>query len=191
MHDSAGHASFARSKHAERCFPTLASPPPERAESSACDGTRAGLPIIDGVARYTTTIESSLSPDDAFAYMADFSHAREWDPSVAEAKRIGDVGPDAAFDLVVRFGGRKLPMRYETAAFDAAQRSVVLQADNPRFVSRDTITVTPAAAGGSSVHYDAALDLRGAGRLFDRVLQLLFDRTGDKAAAGMRAALNR
>ena len=96
------------------------------------------------MARYTTTIESSLTPDEAFAYMADFSNAQEWDPSVAEAKRLGDVGADAAFDLVVRFGGRKLPMRYETAAFDAEQRRVVLQADNPRFTSRDTITVTPA-----------------------------------------------
>ncbi len=140
------------------------------------------------MARYTTTIESSLTPDEAFAYMADFSNAQEWDPSVAEAKRLGDVGADAAFDLVVRFGGRKLPMRYETAAFDAEQRRVVLQADNPRFTSRDTITVTPAAAG-SSVHYDAALDLR-RGRLLDPVLQLLFNRTGDKAAAGMRTALN-
>ena len=83
------------------------------------------------MARYTTTIESSLSPDEAFAYMADFSHAQEWDPSVAEAKRVGDVGPDAAFDLVVRFGGRKLPMRYETAAFDAAQRRVVLRGRQP------------------------------------------------------------
>jgi hypothetical protein len=79
-------------------------------------------------------------------------------------------------------------MRYETAAFDAAQRRVVLQADNPRFVSRDTISVTPAATG-SSVHYDAALDLRRA-TLLDPVLQLLFNRTGDKAAAGMRTALN-
>ena len=142
------------------------------------------------MARYTTTIASSLSADEAFSYMADFSHAREWDPSVAEAKREGDVGPDATFDLVVRFGGRKLPMRYETTAFDAATRRVVLQADNPRFVSRDTITVA-AADGGSSVHYDAALDLRGAGKVFDLVLQLLFNRTGDKAAAGMRTALNR
>jgi hypothetical protein len=153
-----------------------------------CDGTRLGPPIIGGMARYTTTIESSLSPDEAFAYMADFSHAEEWDPSVEAATRLGDAGPGAAFDLVVRFGGRKLPMRYETAAFDPAERRVVLQADNPRFTSRDTITVTP-TADGSSVHYDAALDLRRA-KLLDPVLQLLFNRTGDKAAAGMRTALN-
>jgi Polyketide cyclase / dehydrase and lipid transport len=153
-----------------------------------CDGTRVGLPIIGVMARYVTTIDSSLSPDEAFAYMSDFSHAEEWDPSVEVATRLGDVGPGAAFDLVVRFGGRKLPMRYETTAFDATQRRVVLQADNPRFTSRDTITVTP-TAGGSNVHYDAALDLRRA-RLLDPVLQLLFNRTGDKAAAGMRTALN-
>lgn len=142
------------------------------------------------MARYVTTIDSRLPPDEAFAYMADFSHAVEWDPSVEEAKRVGAAGSEAAFELVVRFGGRRLPMRYETAAFDPSQRRVVLRADNPRFVSCDTITVAPTPAG-SSVHYDAALDLRGAGKLLDPLLQVLFRRTGDKAAAGMRAALNR
>lgn len=142
------------------------------------------------MARYVTTIDSRLPPDEAFAYMADFSHAVEWDPSVEEAKRVGAAGSEAAFELVVRFGGRRLPMRYETAAFDPSQRRVVLRADNPRFISCDTITVTPTPAG-SSVHYDAALDLRGAGKLLDPLLQVLFRRTGDKAAAGMRAALNR
>ena len=141
------------------------------------------------MARYVTTVESSLTPDEAFAYMADFSHAVEWDPSVEEARRTGEVGPDASFELVVRFGGRKVPMHYRTASFDAAEHRVVLHADNPRFVSRDTITVSK-APGGSTVRYDAVLDLRGPVRFLDPLLQLLFKRTGDKAAAGMRTALN-
>ncbi len=141
------------------------------------------------MARYVTTIDSSLPPDEAFAYMADFAHALEWDPSVEEARRTGEVGPGAGFDLVVRFGGRKIPLHYRTASFDAAERTVVLQAENPRFVSRDTITVSQ-AAGGSTVGYDAALDLRGHGRFLNPLLQLLFNRTGHKAAAGMRTALN-
>ena len=37
------------------------------------------------MARYVTSIESRLTPAGAFAYMADFSHASEWDPSVVEA----------------------------------------------------------------------------------------------------------
>jgi len=144
-----------------------------------------------GVARYVTTIESTLSPAEAFAYMADFSNALEWDPSVVEATRAttDPVGAGSSFDLVVEFGGRKLPMQYEMVSYDEP-RSFVVESQKPSFTSRDTVTVSPAAAG-STVHYDAVLEFKGAGRLLDPVMQLLFNRTGAKAAAGMRAALNR
>ena len=59
----------------------------------------------------------------------------------------------------------------------------------PMFKVRDTITVAPEAEG-SSVHYDALLEFKGAGRVLDPLLQLIFNRTGDKAAGGMRTALN-
>ena len=123
--------------------------------------------------------------------MADFSNAREWDPSVVEAARSGSgsVGAGSSFDLVVRFGGRTVPMRYEIVSYEEP-RLVVIESRKPTFTSRDTITVA-AAGDGSTVHYDALLELEGAARLLDPVLQLLFRRTGDKAAAGMRAALNR
>lgn len=137
------------------------------------------------MARYTTTIESSLAPADAYAYMADFSNALEWDPSVTEARRSGDN----AFDLVAKFGGRGVPLRYEVVSSDPP-RSVVLEARKSSFTSRDTITVSP-APGGSTVHYDASLVFAGVARVFDPLMQLIFNRTGAKAAAGMRAALNR
>lgn len=142
------------------------------------------------MARYVTTIESTLPADQAFAYMADFSNAREWDPSVTNASRANEgVGLGSSFDLVVSFAGRKLPMRYETVAYESPRR-VVLESKKPTFVSRDTITVT-STPNGSTVHYDALLAFSGAARMFDPVMQLLFNRTGNKAAAGMRAALNR
>jgi hypothetical protein len=122
--------------------------------------------------------------------MADFSNARQWDPSVEQATRVSDgpVANGAGFDLVVTFAGRKLPMRYTIVSYDAA-RVVVLEARKPTFTSRDTITISPAGAG-SRVHYDARLELNGASRLLEPVLRLLFKRTGDKAAAGLRRALN-
>lgn len=137
------------------------------------------------MARYVTTIASTLAPEAAYAYMADFSNALEWDPSVTEAKRSGE----SAFDLVAKFGGRGVPLHYETVASDPP-RSLVLEARKPSFTSRDTITVAP-APGGSTVHYDARLEFTGVGRVLDPLMQLLFNRTGAKAAAGMRAALNR
>ena len=117
--------------------------------------------------------------------MADFSNALEWDPSVTEATRSSD----GAFDLVAKFGGRGVPLRYEVVSSDPP-RSIVLVARKPSFTSRDTITVASAPAG-STVHYDARLEFKGAGRILDPLMQLVFNRTGAKAAAGMRAALNR
>jgi Polyketide cyclase / dehydrase and lipid transport len=142
------------------------------------------------MARYVTTIQSSLSPDEAFAYMADFANARFWDPSVTAAQRSddGQFGAGSSFHLVARFGGRNVELDYVIDAYEPPRR-VVLEARRPSFVSRDTITVEP-AEGGSAVHYDARLDLQGPGRFLDFVFQRLFDRTGDKAAAGMRTALN-
>lgn len=142
------------------------------------------------MARYVTTIESRLPPEQAFAYMADFSNARLWDPSVSAAKRVdeGPIGNGSSFDLVARFAGRDMPLRYTVAAYEHPIR-VVLEAQRPGFVSRDTITVEP-AEHGSSVHYDALLSFGGLGRLLDPVMQLIFNRVGKRATAGMQAALN-
>ena len=142
------------------------------------------------MARYLTRIESSLPQAEAFAYMADFANARFWDPSVSEARRVGEepIGIGSSFDLVARFGGRDVPLRYEIVEYDAPRR-VVLEAQRPGFVSRDIITVEP-VANGSVVHYDATLVFGGVGRLFDPVMQRIFNRVGARATLGMQTALN-
>ena len=113
-----------------------------------------------------------------------------WDPSVSEARRVGEapIGIGSAFDLVARFGGRDVPLRYEIVEYDSPRR-VVLEAQRPGFVSRDTITVE-AAGNGSVVHYDATLAFGGVGRLFDPVMQRIFNRVGARATLGMQTALN-
>jgi hypothetical protein len=142
------------------------------------------------MAKYVTTINSALSAPEAFAYMADFAHAREWDPSVSEARQVGDgpLGVGAAFDLVARFAGRDVPLRYTIVSYEEPHR-VVLEAQRPGFVSRDTITVD-AAERGSTVHYDAVLAFSGIGRLVDPLMQRIFDRVGARATTGMQEALN-
>jgi hypothetical protein len=142
------------------------------------------------MAKYVTTIESSRPASEAFAYLADFANAKVWDPSVSESRRVGEepLGVGSAFDLVARFAGRDVPLRYSIVSYEAPRR-VVLEAQRPGFVSRDTITVEP-AVGGSTVHYDAVLAFSGIGRLFDPLMQRIFDRVGARATAGMAAALN-
>jgi hypothetical protein len=142
------------------------------------------------MARYVTTIESQLAPAEAFAYMADFSNARVWDPSVSEALRAGGgpIGVGSEFDLVSRFAGRDVRLRYTIVAYEPPGR-IVLEARRPGFVSRDTITIEP-AEHGSDVHYDATLTFGGIRRLLDPLMQRVFDRVGTGAAAGLQSALN-
>ncbi len=142
------------------------------------------------MARYVTTIESRLSAEDAFWYLADFANARFWDPSVSSARAEQDGPPAAgsAFALVSKFGGRDVALRYEIVELDAPRR-VVLQAVQPTFTSRDTITVAHSGEG-STVTYDARLIFRGAGRLLDPLFQLVFNRVGRHATQGLRSALN-
>ena len=136
------------------------------------------------MARYVTTIESTLAQEEAFAYMADFTNARHWDPSVSRAERAGE----RSFDLVARFAGRDVPLRYEVVELEEPRR-VVLEARRPGFTSRDTISVAP-AGDGSVVHYDARLRFDGLRRLFDPLMQVVFNRVGANAKRGMQSALN-
>ena len=145
--------------------------------------------MLRHMAHYVTTVESSVPQAGAFAYLADFANARLWDPSVSEARHVGErpIGIGSAFDLVARFGGRDVPLRYEIVEYDAPRR-VVLEARRPGFVSRDTITVE-SAGNGSVVHYDATLAFGGLGRLFDPIMQRIFNRVGARATLGMQTAL--
>ena len=56
-------------------------------------------------------IETTLSLDETFEYIADFANSQEWDPGVVIARRVGDgpVGPGSGYKLGVRMAGRVAP----------------------------------------------------------------------------------
>jgi Polyketide cyclase / dehydrase and lipid transport len=141
------------------------------------------------MARFVTTVPSQRSQADAFAYLADFENAREWDPSVTEAHRItdGPLGVGAEFAVVSKFGPRQVSLRYRIVRYEP-DRLVVLEARSKGFVSTDTITVE-AAGDTSRVTYDAVLAFGGLGRLADPLMQVVFNRVGRKAEARLREVL--
>ncbi|HVM65680.1 MAG TPA: SRPBCC family protein [Acidimicrobiales bacterium] len=143
------------------------------------------------MARYRTTITSTKSPDDAFEYLADFVNAAEWDPGVVEGTHLtsGPPGPGSRFRLVASFLGRRVPLEYEIVAFERGRR-VVFRADDSKVRSVDEIRFA-GDGGETSVTYDADLRVKGLlGALVDPLLALAFRRIGDRAAAGLRRALN-
>lgn len=140
------------------------------------------------MARYTGTVPSARTPDATFAYLAEFTSAAEWDPSVRKATRLDDgpVGVGSRFEITSHFAGRDITLVYEIVEHDPAARRVVLRAENGSTEGIDTITV----ADDATVTYDAKIEVDGlAGKLMDPALGLLFGRLGAKAKARMTEVL--
>ena len=130
-----------------------------------------------------------MTPQEAFAYMADLGNFVEWDPGVKAVRQVegSGGGPDAVFDVTVVAPGPDLTLRYVTEEHDAPHNLLVV-ARSSVFTSIDRITVEPEGAG-SLVTYDADLRLNGVLRVGDLGLRLVFGQIGDRAAAGLRRVL--
>ena len=144
------------------------------------------------MARYVTTMRTAKTPKQVFDYMADLRNFAEWDPGVKAVRQVegSGGGPDAVFDVTVAGVGvaPDLTLRYITEEYDAPRHLLVV-ARSTVFTSIDRITVDP-DGNGSVVTYDADLRLNGVLRLGDLGLRLVFGQIGDRAAAGLRRALD-
>jgi hypothetical protein len=138
---------------------------------------------------YRASFTSTKTPEDAFEYLATFSNAVEWDPSVISGtpRTPGEVTVASVFDLVVGFSGRTIPLAYSVLELDRP-RKVVLEAKGPQFTSHDEISVAPAERG-CVVTYDATITMAGAWKLADPLVARTFRKTADAAIEGLKRAL--
>ena len=141
------------------------------------------------MAKYTVSVESSKSVEEAFAYMADLRNFTNWDPGVLTVTQVaGDgAGPESSFDVAVKSVGGGTVLRYETLEYDEPG-NLLVEARNSKFTSIDRITVV-AKDEGSIVTYAAELLLNGCLSPLNPLLGLVFNRIGDRAAAGLRRVL--
>ncbi|MDX1448417.1 MAG: SRPBCC family protein [Acidimicrobiia bacterium] len=142
------------------------------------------------MARYRCLIRTQMKPSDAFDFMADVRNFEQWDPGVVSVTQVaGDgAGPDAVYDVVTSNNGREMTFRYTVTAFDRPVGYTIVGRKTP-FTSTDVIGVEPDESG-SIVTYEAELTMPFPLSLADRWLQGVFDRIGDKAAAGLSSALD-
>ena len=141
------------------------------------------------MARYVTSVRSPWTAEQAFDFMADLRHFADWDPGVRRVTQTSGTGggSDAVFDVTVASVPKDLVLTYRTVDYDSP-RSLLVVAKSRMFVSEDRVRVTPDGSG-CTVEYDAQLRLNGPLHLFDLGLRLVFKRIGDRAAGGLRAAL--
>ena len=143
------------------------------------------------MAHYDVTIASPLSQEDAFSRLATVERFAEWDPGVTEGEQVEGDGPGEGSVYVLTakgFVGGTLPLKYTTTMFDEPNRFVIIS-DGKSLRSDDVITVVP-DGDGCRVTYSADLRMKGAFAVINPVLGLLFDRIGDRAAAGLRTFLD-
>ena len=138
---------------------------------------------------YRTTVSSSLPAEQAFQYMARFENLTEWDPSAIESRALdGEPAAGARYDVAVRFGKGEQRLQYVIRDYEAP-RLVRLFADAGRYTSTDTVTVAP-DGNGSTVTYEAVIELRGLMKLLSPIIASRFRAVGDAARDGMLRALN-
>ncbi|MEM9202306.1 MAG: SRPBCC family protein [Actinomycetota bacterium] len=142
------------------------------------------------MARYATTVRTSLPPSEAFVFVAELTNLPQWDPGVETSRQVrGDgPGPDAAYEVKLA-NPQSMTLTYETTSYDGEALSTTLVAKYSWFTSVDTVTATP-SGDGADVTYDAELRLRGPLALGDLFLRPVFNKIGDKAARGLVKALD-
>ena len=130
------------------------------------------------------------TPEVVVDYLADFTHAEEWDPGTESCTRL-DSGPirvGSRFHNESEIAGVSTELVYELVTLDADK--VVLRGENDSATSTDTITVTP-KDGGSEITYEAVIDAKGIGKLAEPLMKLVFERIGSETEKKMTEVLNR
>jgi len=141
--------------------------------------------------RLNRRIATPLPADEAFAYLADFANAAEWDPGVASSDMIGSgqVGVGTRYRLGIRRGERIVPMEYRITAFEAPRR-VVLEGTGSNVRAIDDIRFEP-TPDGSVVDYTADISLTGLLRLVQPFLGGTFRKIAEDASNGIERTLRR
>jgi Polyketide cyclase / dehydrase and lipid transport len=98
----------------------------------------------------TESTHLASSPDDAFAYVADFSHGPEWQHGVRAARWTSDppLHVGSTYEQEARFLGRRVVSSFRVVGYDPATRSVSIATTSGTFPI--TVTRTVEADGGGA-----------------------------------------
>ena len=138
----------------------------------------------------TRTFTTTATPDVAYRYLADFTHAEEWDPGTQTCERTsGDGGVGTTYRNVSKFLGREVEITY-TATELAPPTRVHLRGTNEQFEGHDIFTIR-AAGRGSEVTYRADMSFSGVSKLASPLVAAYLPILAKKTVEELRASLDR
>jgi len=141
--------------------------------------------------RIEETVHVDRSPEEAFAFLADFRNLPRWDPGIVVSEKTDgpdSVGVGTGFEVVASFLGRRIPMTYRVTVHDPVARRAVLVGRAATLTATDDIEVL-AAPGGSRVRWRADFAFVGPLRFTEPLMKPLMVRLGRDAMSGLVRAL--
>lgn len=136
------------------------------------------------------TFSVTAAPAAVIDYLADFSHAEEWDPGTVSCTRIGSgpVAVGAEWHNTSKIAGISTELTYTLAELTPSR--IVLVGRNDRATSTDTITVEPEGTG-SRVTYTADVEMQGAAKLATPAVKVIFEKLGNEVEEKLVEVLGR
>jgi uncharacterized protein YndB with AHSA1/START domain len=137
------------------------------------------------------TVTVAKPSDRVWEYLSDFRSTNDWDPGTVETVRTsGDGGPGTTYHNTSKFLGHETELTYVVTEVVPGRR-ISLQGDNGAITTYDTITVEPAAGGGTAVTYRVEFELHGLAKVADPVMGFPAKKLGDDAEQSLQEALDR
>ena len=138
------------------------------------------------------TFDVRPQPAVVIDYLKDFGNAEEWDPGTESCTRqdSGPVQVGSSWHNVSKIAGVSTELTYTLQQL--TDDTIVLVGHNDTARSVDTITVVPSPDGpGSRITYHAEIRLKGAAKIADPVMKVVFEKIGSDTEDDMTTVLNR
>jgi carbon monoxide dehydrogenase subunit G len=136
------------------------------------------------------TFTTTASPEDAYAYLADFRNAEAWDPGTKTCERTsGDGEVGTTYRNVSSFLGREVEVTY-TAAELAPPNRVHLRGTNDSFEGHDLFEIS-ASGDGSQITYGAEMSFSGISALAAPAVAAYLPFLANKTVDQLRDCLDR
>jgi carbon monoxide dehydrogenase subunit G len=128
-------------------------------------------------------------PPRVVDYLKDFGNAEEWDPGTQTCTRRddGQIGEGASWHNVSKIFGVIAELTYTLEKL--TDSTLVFVGENKSSTSTDTITVDPDDSG-SRLTYRADLEMKGAAKILNPVMKLVFEKLASDTEKQLSTVLN-
>lgn len=135
------------------------------------------------------TFTVTASPSDVIDYLKDFSHAEQWDPGTERCERLddGEVRVGSRWHNESKIAGISTELVYELT--ELTDDTIQFVGKNETATSTDTLTVRPSGSG-TELTYEAEIEMKGAAKLGEPVVKLIFEKVGNDTEDDLTKVLN-